>query len=511
MNQKCCNDNVVVATRPSLFAACFVLFAFSCHNAWNCWCFVNFTDYGPAAELLHVSSAEVGSITMAGWIGILVALPVVTVCTKRRRLLLFIGGAVNVAAAPARYFAAQYAGQTRSGYYAIVASNAAIGMAFGILSAWPPMLASQMWPKPARTTVTAIASLSNYVGGAVGTVCMPAIATSGDRLLYIFKIQAIVSIPLALAMLTWLGIPADGAGSSRGEADGDCESVELAAATVVDENAQFLIHDHANAGADVNSSVEASAPPARRAAAAAAPPLGLLDELRICARPAVAAEIGTFGIAVGISLLLQGMNQFLLSAAGFSPLESGIGNTIYQAAAAIAGVAIGLCVRTVAQLPRVIRILHAAAAASLVALCALLYVMWSTSSTTASAGAGTSGGTNSTGGGGTSSGAHHAGFSGDVAAMVGVMLPLGAALMGMLPFLVQQVVTTAAPASENVVAGLVYGIAMLIAAVGTQVTSAVSPIVSIAILLVLLAVELVLYLGVVEGGGAALHARCSPA
>jgi hypothetical protein len=81
----------------------------------------------------------------------------------------------------------------------------------------------------------------------------------------------------------------------------------------------------------------------------------------------------------------------------------------------------------------------------------------------------------------------------------------------MLPFLVQQVVTTAAPASENVVAGLVYGIAMLIAAVGTQVMSAVSPIVSIAILLVLLAVELVLYLGVVEGGGAALHARCSPA
>ena len=44
---------------------------------------------------------------------------------------------------------------------------------------------------------------------------------------------------------------------------------------------------------------------------------------------------------MGLSLLLQGMNQFLLAGAGFSDLQAGAGNTCYQLAAAVVGVGLG--------------------------------------------------------------------------------------------------------------------------------------------------------------------------
>ena len=45
------------------------LAVFSLHNAWNCWCFLNFTNFKPAEELLRVGNSEVGLITTAGWLG----------------------------------------------------------------------------------------------------------------------------------------------------------------------------------------------------------------------------------------------------------------------------------------------------------------------------------------------------------------------------------------------------------------------------------------------------------
>ena len=51
--------------------------------------------------------------------------------------------------------------------------------------------------------------------------------------------------------------------------------------------------------------------------------------------------MGTFGLLVGISLLLQGMNQFILSGVGYDDLSSGEGNTLYQLLAALVGVGLG--------------------------------------------------------------------------------------------------------------------------------------------------------------------------
>ena len=69
------------------------------------------------------------------------------------------------------------------------------------------MLAGLQWPEERRTVVTAVASLSNYVGGAAGVLFMPAVATSAPALLEVFRLQAFACVPLGLLMATWLWIP----------------------------------------------------------------------------------------------------------------------------------------------------------------------------------------------------------------------------------------------------------------------------------------------------------------
>lgn len=69
-----------------------ILLVFALHNAWNCWAFLNFTNFPPAMELLGVDAPQIGLLTTAGFVGILVALPLATLC-QWQRVLLFCGGA----------------------------------------------------------------------------------------------------------------------------------------------------------------------------------------------------------------------------------------------------------------------------------------------------------------------------------------------------------------------------------------------------------------------------------
>ena len=60
-------------------------------------------------------------------------------------------------------------------------------------------------------------------------------------------------------------------------------------------------------------------------------PRTLANELRLCLwGPVKAARLLTFGLLIGVSLLLQGMNQFILNGVGFSAKDAGIGNCLYQ-------------------------------------------------------------------------------------------------------------------------------------------------------------------------------------
>ena len=181
--------------------ACAVLTVFSLHNAWNCFTFLNFTNYAPTEELLGVDSSAVGLLTTVGWLGILSGVPLVPAC-RWHRSLLFTGDALNYLAPVHRFFAAR-----PKSYAWVFISNLMQGHAFGIIGAWPPLLASLQWPERRHALVTAIASLANYVGGAVGTLAMPAIADSAGTLLTLFEAQAYISAVLGLTTLTWLWIP----------------------------------------------------------------------------------------------------------------------------------------------------------------------------------------------------------------------------------------------------------------------------------------------------------------
>ena len=397
-----------------------VLLTFALHNAWNCWMFLNFTNFAPAAELFNVSDADIGLITTAGWLGIISTIPVGALIIRRRRSMLFIAGFMNTAPAVVRYFAARYlVGIT--GYRVVLATNFAQGAAYGVFSVWPAIIPGLLFPPPMHATVTAIAALSNYLGGALGAAFIPAYALNAARLLQLFEVQAIVSAFLFTAMVVWLAIPS-----------GIAAAVDDA---IVPANVP-LVNAADEADATLLLALDGACPPAPAAASA---PLTIFEQLALIAKPAAMSKVATFAILIGITLVLQGIVQYLLTSVGFSAEQSGVANSVYQGTAAVSGIALGLFVRDAAALPRAIRALHAVTALSLCAFCALLVVMQRTG-----------------------------GFRGDFFAMIAVIVALGAAGMGMLPFLLQSLVHSVAPVSENVVGGVVYMFAILIAAAGGE-------------------------------------------
>lgn len=191
-------------------------------------------------------------------------------------------------------------------------------------------------------------------------------------------------------------------------------------------------------------------------------------ELRECFRRDRLPLIATFGLAVGISLLFQGMTQFILSGLGYSDMFGGISAGVYQLAAAISGTAISSRIQHSGQLAVVLHWLHVLFAVSFVALCGIGF----TDSPAA---------------------VHHV-------VVVVVMTLLGASLMGMLPFLLQQAVETAELASENAVSGLLYFVAMSVAASSTQVVSAVGSKTSLGVIGGFVLLELVLFWGCIPSG-----------
>lgn len=78
--------------RPlALWKAVVIVAVFSLHNGWNCFVFLDFANYPPVNELLHIDDSQTGFINSMGWFGILSTLPLVTVCTWHRCLLVAVG------------------------------------------------------------------------------------------------------------------------------------------------------------------------------------------------------------------------------------------------------------------------------------------------------------------------------------------------------------------------------------------------------------------------------------
>jgi hypothetical protein len=84
-------------------------------------------------------------------------------------------------------------------------------------------------------------------------------------------------------------------------------------------------------------------------------------------------------------------------------------------------------------------------------------------------------------------------FAGSFPLMLLVETLLGVSLMGMLPFALQQAVLDCQPASENVVAGLIYIIAMSLAAIFMIVSTQVPALTLLAMMGGMMAVELLAF------------------
>ena len=391
-----------------------VLTVFCMHNAWTCWVFLNFTNITPAATLLGVSREDTSAITAAGWYGTLLSIPVVTLCPASwHRPILLMAGVLNVTAPVMRYVAALPGSQS---FGVIVITEGMNGIIFGVFTAWPAMFAALQWPAERHTLVTALGALSNYAGGALSAPVMPLVASTAEDLLFTFKVQAILSVPLALVLGVWLA---------------------------------FL-------------------PPYRSPAAAAEASLGA-QLRRSCCEPFAAALLLTVGLAVGLSLLLQGIVQEMLVGIGFSDVEAGYANCVYQSASAVLGVVLGSQLTTVASLVPSLHLLHGLSAVSFLALSAVCASLLA---------------------------AGRAAFAAAPALMLGAMTALGASLMGMLPVALQLAVGRV-HAPENVVCGLIYMIAMVIAASLTTVVSSLNGGRDWVLLAALLAAELVGYFVIV--------------
>ena len=386
-----------------------VLAVFVLHNAWNCWCFLNFTNAAPAVALLGVSTRQVGMITAAGWCGILTSLPMVTLITKRHRSLLIVAGLVNACVPVARYYCANPTWAKGSGFTLIVGSNWLMGAAFGVIGVWPPMLAAIMWPKRRHTLVTAVGALSNNVGGAFGVALMPVIASTPQALLNTLQIQAYAAIPLTVMLAAWiLWIPPFG-GMHRSHA----ACAQLA---------------------------------------------------KLCFKRRSATLVATGGLLIGLSLLLQGVDQSILMAIGFSERQCGVANASYLLAAAVVGVVAAFRLQSAVGLRSVLRVLHVVAASGLLGLLCLSAAV-----------------------------RMHGRFAAATPLMVLAMSVMGASLMAMFPLMLQLAVNEL-DGPENMVSGLVLMVAVAVAAGLTEIVSvALSGLSALALVGALLALELMAF------------------
>jgi len=326
-------------------------------------------DVPSAESLFNITETQIGLMGSMAVLSILLFLPISMFCRWRRALLCF-GVIVNIAPVPLRYFAAE-----QQSFPILMAAMIMQAFGFGVLAVWPALIAAYFFTEERWAVVIAIAGLSNYIGGALGALFTPIwTGNTSEGLASVLKMQAFLSVPLFVLSASFFWIPAMQA---------EAEAVSLK------------------------------------------------DEARACSKPTARAEILSFGTLVGVSIALQCSNPMMLQDSGFTTNQAGVGNCVYQLAAAVVGIGIGGMVTQRQQLKSVIRQLHFVSflsAGLLLVVCAI------------------------------TEDSHRSPVL--VAAMIAVQMLLGASVMGILPFATTQLVYTAHPASENCITGLLNVVAM---------------------------------------------------
>lgn len=189
--------------------------------------------------------------------------------------------------------------------------------------------------------------------------------------------------------------------------------------------------------------------------------LSLWSELQACCKFPVSSEIFCFGIVTGIAIGLQNANPMLLVGVGVSEVNAGIGNCLFQIAGAVIGVGLGAFVTCRRHLQQVIRCLHGVA---LLAFLSMFPLCWMVSW-------------------------HHGRDNYPVVALLTILTVLGVSVVGLLPFVVQQAVYSAHPATENFVCGIVVTIGTAVGAGVTQLSASIPAISAVAFLTVVMSLQ----------------------
>jgi len=167
-----------------------------------------------------------------------------------------------------------------------------------------------------------------------------------------------------------------------------------------------------------------------------------------------------FGLLAGLNSILQGIAAYILDGMGFNALEASIGSCLYQLSSAVVGTGLGFFMKSHRDLEDVLFWLHGLMVASMLAFLLLEFIDFGAM---------------------------------EVPVMVLVMTLLGSSIFGINPFLLEYMVYLTDPVSENVSSGLIYFLAMSIAAGGTQASTYISARSTLVWLCALAAVEVALY------------------
>lgn len=280
-----------------------ILGVFCLHNAWSCCSLITLSADAPSAmSLLGIDESQIGTVNASGMLAMIAFLPLGMFC-RWHRTLLTVGALVNALAVPVRYMAV-----SQGNFGMAIASYVMTGFAGAVFLVWPALIAALLFPEPRWGFVIAVAGLSNYVGGALGALLVPIFSQdtrSGMR--SVLEAETYASLVLLLFTFVFLLIPAVPEASSD---------------------------------------------------------ITIGEEVRACLQPAALSQAITFGLAIGISVALQATGPVMLQQSGFSTTIAGVGNCVYQLAAAVVGSAVGGLVTSRVMLRQMLRLLQVLALVS---------------------------------------------------------------------------------------------------------------------------------------------------
>ncbi|WVQ63687.1 uncharacterized protein L199_001840 [Kwoniella botswanensis] len=179
----------------------FVLVELSLLNVIVSWCWLTFSSVsGTSSDFFNVSESTINWLSTGFLFAFVVASPVVLwVLNRSTKAAMVIASSLLILGSWLRYLGSRVPSNHNRGFGIVVFGQIIIGFAQPFVLSAPTRLSHQWFGDRERITATALASLCNPLGGALGQLIGPFIATEPDKvpnmILYVAIITTVISIP----------------------------------------------------------------------------------------------------------------------------------------------------------------------------------------------------------------------------------------------------------------------------------------------------------------------------